>query len=109
MKTCDYRILRDLSLAGRLMVGVHGVERVKWVVLNIAGSSNGRTHPSGGCYSGSNPGPAANQTPERGCLICCGKKVLGSTFALDSNGGIRNFQQKILWAGAQPKISDEKF
>ena len=25
----------------------------------IAGSSNGRTHPSGGWYLGSNPGPAA--------------------------------------------------
>ncbi len=27
--------------------------------MPIAGSSNGRTHPSGGCYLGSNPGPAA--------------------------------------------------
>src|SRR3989344_3621071 len=26
---------------------------------NIAGSSNGRTHPSGGWYLGSNPSPAA--------------------------------------------------
>ncbi|KKT53286.1 MAG: hypothetical protein UW46_C0004G0013 [Candidatus Yanofskybacteria bacterium GW2011_GWF1_44_227] len=27
--------------------------------MDIAGSSNGRTHPSGGWYLGSNPGPAA--------------------------------------------------
>lgn len=29
--------------------------------LTIAESSNGRTHPSGGCYLGSSPGSAANK------------------------------------------------
>ena len=29
------------------------------LISNIAGSSNGRTSPSGGEYLGSNPGPAA--------------------------------------------------
>ena len=28
-------------------------------VRSAAGSSNGRTHPSGGCYLGSSPSPAA--------------------------------------------------
>ena len=31
------------------------------MLLLIASSSNGRTHPSGGCYLGSSPSPAANK------------------------------------------------
>ena len=42
---------------------------------NIAGSSNGRTHPSGGWYLGSNPSPAAVQkirTPDGVFFVALG-------------------------------------
>jgi hypothetical protein len=41
-----------------MVVGYHSLVLLNKAVI-IAGSSKGRTHPSGGCYLGSSPGPAA--------------------------------------------------
>ena len=56
--TEKFNYLSEARVKEKLIKSWHGGNAFKRFLRRTAGSSNGRTHPSGGWYLGSNPGPA---------------------------------------------------
>ena len=54
-----YNTYEEVRLREKEIKSWHGGNAFKKLIGKTAGSSNGRTHPSGGWYLGSNPSPAA--------------------------------------------------
>ena len=55
----EYKDYKEARQREKQIKSWHGGAALKRFLDKAAGSSNGRTHPSGGWYLGSSPGPAA--------------------------------------------------
>ncbi len=55
----EYKGYQEARQREKQIKSWHGGATLKRFLDKAAGSSNGRTHPSGGCYLGSSPSPAA--------------------------------------------------
>ena len=84
-------------------------------IYNIADSSNGRTHPSGGWYWGSSPWSAARASAARevlptarGLLTCVRDSKDFSMLSLESLKSTSGSKPRVLWSGARKSFPYER-